>query len=63
MKPDWKYAPEWAEFLAMDPGGSWCWYKLKPEPGKYSWESDLNNQVEFSGAMGIRWQDTMEPRP
>ena len=30
MKPDWKDAPEWANYLAMDEDGYWCWYLRKP---------------------------------
>jgi len=30
MKPDWKDAPAWAQFLAMDPDGRWFWFDSKP---------------------------------
>ena len=30
MKPDWKDAPEWARYLAMDKDGTWWWYEIKP---------------------------------
>lgn len=30
MKPDWKDAPEWANWLAMDPDGGWCWFEKEP---------------------------------
>lgn len=30
MKPDWKDAPEWAQWLAMDGGGRWYWYEMRP---------------------------------
>jgi len=30
MKPDWKNAPEWAEWLAQDLNGWWYWYEYKP---------------------------------
>lgn len=30
-KPDWKDAPEWADWLAADPQGSyWVWYESEP---------------------------------
>lgn len=29
-KPDWKDAPEWATYCAMDDNGSWWWYENKP---------------------------------
>lgn len=31
MKPDWKDAPEWANWLAMDKNGEWFWYEDQPE--------------------------------
>ena len=31
-KPDWKGAPEWANWLAQDEDGPWFWFQLKPEP-------------------------------
>ena len=31
MKPDWKDAPEWAEWLAMDEDGLWGWFEKQPE--------------------------------
>jgi len=28
--PDWKDAPNWAKYLAMDSNGNWYWYENKP---------------------------------
>ena len=42
-KPNWKDAPEWAKFLAMDEDGEWHWYQYKPiepslsDPSADSW--------------------------
>jgi hypothetical protein len=30
MKPSWDNAPEWANYLAMDSDGCWCWYERPP---------------------------------
>lgn len=31
MKPDWKDAPEWANWLALDPSsGNWRWHEHEP---------------------------------
>jgi len=35
MKPEWKDAPEWANYLAMDDDGSWYWFEHMP-----LWEFD-----------------------
>lgn len=37
MKPDWKDAPEWANWLAMDDNGSWNWYEHEPEFDGRDW--------------------------
>ena len=37
MKPDWKDAPEWANWLAMDENGAWCWYELEPRYDGEMW--------------------------
>lgn len=31
MKPDWKYAPEWANWLAQNGDGVWGWYEREPQ--------------------------------
>ena len=31
MKPSWKDAPEWAQWLAMDKAGNWFWFQREPE--------------------------------
>jgi hypothetical protein len=31
MKPDWKDAPDWANWLAMDADGTWVWFAARPE--------------------------------
>lgn len=30
-KVDWEYAPDWAEFAAMDHDGRWFFFSRKPE--------------------------------
>lgn len=30
MKPDWKDAPEWANWLTMDDDGEWYWHETEP---------------------------------
>lgn len=29
-KPDWKDAPEWANYLAQDADGTWQWFSKEP---------------------------------
>lgn len=43
MKPDWKDAPDWANWIAMDRDGWWTWFASKPylsPNGTGQWLSD-----------------------
>lgn len=31
MKPDWKDAPAWADYVAMNASGNWWWFQKKPK--------------------------------
>jgi len=31
MKPNWKDAPAWAEYVAQDGNGIWYWLEVKPQ--------------------------------
>jgi hypothetical protein len=60
MKPDWKYAPEWAKWLAMDRSGEWYWYDEVPEIAGASWIPFRN--ISFAG-QGEGWRGSLEGRP
>ena len=38
MKPDWKNAPEWANYLAMDTDSSWWWFEKQPYWDNGEWD-------------------------
>lgn len=38
MRPDWKSAPDWAMWVAMDPCKTWFWYENRPTFSRYGWE-------------------------
>lgn len=59
-KPDWKDAPEWAQYLAMDPDGSWWWYASKPRVTKYGWES--RGLCDKAGNT-VAWDGSLQERP
>lgn len=76
MKPDWKDAPEWAQWLAMDGDGYWCWFQSRPYYDSdlaqwiYSDEDSGRSKAQYAdvGAdhSGIDWDfaySTLEPRP
>jgi hypothetical protein len=60
VKPEWKDAPEWAKFLAMDSSGTWLWYSREPSDGEEAWYGF--GRYEIAGK-DIHWRDTLEPRP
>ena len=72
MKPDWKDAPKWAKYIAMDSDGWWTWFSVLPVwdgeewvlpafgPGDYEIASDTPD------CSGIDWDNaefTIERRP
>jgi hypothetical protein len=60
MKPDWKDAPEWANWLAMDEDGDWYWYSSAPRRGASSWLS--GGDLTYAGR-GNDWEDKLYERP
>ena len=61
-KPDWKDAPEWANYLAQDKCSEWWWYEDKP---------NIFGSNETWGTFGKvksvktndNWRETLERRP
>jgi hypothetical protein len=64
MKPDWKDAPEWAKWLAMDEDGEWFWFKSRPRLNKQGavWIADDNDTV-YAGMNDFHHRDSLEQRP
>lgn len=62
MKPDWKDAPEWANYVAMDRDGAWCWYQLEPAASSGAWETS-GGKYEYAVGSTISYRDTLEARP
>lgn len=62
MKPDWKDAPEWANWLAMDEDGYWYWYELEPspEPVLRAWIVKEGSRFGNTGHTEIPWLHTKE---
>lgn len=59
-KPDWKDAPEWANWLAQDRGSGWFWYEHKPYANKECWLADKGRQLLTYAEC---WLYTLESRP
>ena len=63
MKPDWKNAPEWANYLAMDEDGAWYWFKFKPELSEGFWDTEYPFSTKQARIDTTQWKETLEQRP
>lgn len=63
MKPDWKDAPVWAQYLAMDHDGVWWWYEHKPIKlfGNEGWHVRQGRSLQASRF--THWGRSLEQRP
>lgn len=62
MKPDWKDAPEWAQWLAMDEDGKWYWYRGKPHLAAFQWGYDQDDDYLLACEDDSYWKSTLEER-
>lgn len=65
QKPDWRYAPEWARYTAMDNDGTWWWYQDKPEANiaDMLWTSSSKTaRVQIFMSDSALWLSTLEER-
>lgn len=66
VKPNWKFAPESARWLAQDKDGQWYWYSAKPFVliDYWGWPDGC---MFYAGAYDDRdnpdWKETLEERP
>ncbi len=61
MKPSWKDAPDWANWLAMDSGGTWFWYEFMPVTHGHAWEVMNGGMVEYAPTP-TDWLESLESR-
>ena len=65
MKPSWKNAPIWANFLSKYRDGMWYWYEYKPViTNHYSdwWFNFEGGQVAVA-QFSEPWESSLEARP
>ena len=62
MKPKWKDAPEWAEYLAMDKDCTWWWFANKPYISDNIWDSVRGRQAyeKETELYEQDWTETLE---
>ena len=66
MKPDWKDAPEWANYLAQDKNGECNWFSHKPKPEAQweRWNYSQQGAVHTRALLVVEnWKETLEKRP
>ena len=64
MKPDWKDAPKWAKYLAMDDRYIWYWMEYKPCYMGTCWVGQGRRiQIGRGGGAGGSWRNSVERRP
>lgn len=60
-RPEWKDAPDWAMYTAMDRDGEWYWYENEPIPRDDFWEvSEGKCRMAYEPS---HWTETLESRP
>ena len=62
MKPDWKNAPEWANYLAMDKDNEWWWYETEPVADVDGWWG-TTNKTQICNPPDQEWDKTLEKKP
>lgn len=60
-KPDWKDAPDWANYTARDEDGAWWWYEELPRPNDAGEWFAYGRRQEIEGY--ATWKSTLERRP
>ena len=62
MKPDWKNAPEWANWWAMDESGVCWWYEIEPYKSKVA---NVFNESggKFESDRSNNWAESLQKRP
>ena len=67
MKPEWKDAPDWANYLAQNGDGVWGWYEKSPEwvGEDQSWVASSDSIFYYAGCSeNHTWGlETLEHRP
>lgn len=61
MKPDWKDAPSWANWMAMDEDGQWFWFENKPVRDDGCWWQI--GKYESACVYSYAWKESVEARP
>lgn len=56
---NWKSAPTWAKFAAMDADGSWWWYEKEPTAGEVGWYNFGGGRCAAMSMPEPYWRDSL----
>lgn len=64
-KPDWKDAPQRANYLSQDLDGTWYWFEIEPYPyARKLWANyDASWAAGSDNSINPEWESTLERRP
>lgn len=62
IKPDWKNAPEWAEYLAQNEDGTWTFFENEPFAYDYEWRQ-VHGKKQWHYVDIENWTESLETRP
>lgn len=63
MGINWKDAPEWANFVAMDDDGLWWWYENRPVQGDNEWKKAGGFFLLAEDKSPSGWEASLTGRP
>lgn len=63
MKPDWKDAPEWAQWVAHDANGDWWWFEVEPTAGHVIFHVPKGRYEYVKPNEANEWKASKESRP
>lgn len=61
--PDWKDAPAWANWRAVDESGALFYYFRKPVLGSIAWQAVSTYGLCFRDCDPTNWRESLEARP
>lgn len=62
MKPNWKDAPEWANYLAQDDDQEWWWFECEPDTREGYWYSEKGKMQRETDGSESTWKESLEQR-
>ena len=60
---EWKNAPEWANYIAMDANGYWWWYSEKPQLSRGIWAFGGERMRKSLHKQDVAWYESLQERP